>query len=137
MFRAITSVLLLGLLLGTHTILDICEIRCSSQLPGHHEGQSTAAAGMQGMAHCDAPAQTAAQHSIWEKCIRSHCSHAELAFVDNQRRGLITQTIATLSYPFLSESPSPVTLVEGAPQQHQSLPLQTSSCPESILNIRV
>jgi len=137
MFRTITSVLLLGLLLGTHTVLDVCGIRCSSQLRGHREGLSTASAGMQGMAHCATGAQTAARPSIQERCIRSHCSHAELAFVANQRRGLIAQTIATLPCPFLSDSPSPATLIEGAPRQHRSLSLQTSSSPESILNIRV
>jgi hypothetical protein len=137
MFRAITSVLLLGLLLGTHTVLDVCGIRYSSQLRGHHEALSTAAVGMQGMAHCAPATQTAAQPSIGEGCVRAHCSQAELAFVANQRRGLIAQTLATLPCSFLSDSPSPATLIEGFPRQRRSLLLQTSSSPESILNIRV
>jgi hypothetical protein len=132
MRRPIISVILLGLLLGAHTVRAICGIRCSSQ-----EIISTAAGGMQGMAHCHADAQTAGQHSIEEECCRSHGNHEELAFVTERQRGLNAQTIGALLYPLLTVVPSGSMLIGRNPRQHRCSPVQTSSSPESILNIRV
>jgi hypothetical protein len=132
MCRPIISVILLGLLLGAHTVGAICGIHCSSQ-----EIISTAAGGMQGMAHCHADAQTAGLHSMQEDCCRSHGNHEELAFVTNRQRGLDAQTIGALLYPLLTGVPSGSMLIARNPRQHRCSPVQTSSSPESILNIRV
>jgi hypothetical protein len=136
MYRSITSVLLLALLLGMHTVLAICGIRCASQLYGHQKAVSTAA-GMQGMAHCHAAAQTASGRSFQEECSHSRCSHEELAMVANQQRG--PNTSGTLLNPPLSlkDSLLRAMLIARAPQRPRGSPIQTSSSPESILNIRV
>ena len=134
MFRPITSVLLLGLLLGTHAGFDICGIRCSAQLRGHQQLVSTVAAGMEGMAHCTPSAQTAAQHSIQQKCLRSHCDREELTFLSSRERGLTVQTIGARLCPLPNDSPSQGTLISRPRRQDR---LRTSSSPASILNIRV
>jgi hypothetical protein len=137
MFRRITSVLLLGLLLGTHAGLDICGIRCSAQFRDQQKVVSTLAAGMQGMAHGIPVAQTGGRHSFQRECHRSHCDHEELTFLSNRERGLTVQTIGAQLCPLPDDSPSQGTLIAGPPGQDRSWPLRTSSSPASILNIRV
>jgi hypothetical protein len=70
-----------------------------------------------------------------EECCGSHRNHEELAFVTE--RELNAQTMGALLYPLLTESPSGVMLIARDRRQLRCLPVQTSSSPESILNIRV
>jgi hypothetical protein len=137
MFRPITSVLLLGLLLATHAGFDICEIRCSARLRDQQKVVSTVVAGIQRMANGTPAAQTGARRSIQRECHRSHCDHEELTFLSNRERGLTVQTIGAQLCPLPDGSPSQGTLIAGPPGQDRSWPLRTSSSPASILNIRV
>jgi hypothetical protein len=137
MFRPITSVLLVALLLGTHTGFDICGIRCSAQLRGHQQLVSTVAAGMEGMAHCTPSAQTAARHSIQQECLRSHCEHEELTFLSSRERGLTVQSIGSRLCPLPNDAPSHGMLIARPRRQDRSSRLRTSASPASILNIRV
>jgi hypothetical protein len=137
MFRPITSLLLLGLLLATHAGFDICGIRGGARLRDQQKVVSTVAAGMQGMAHGTPVAQTAGRHSIQRECHRSHCDHEELTFLSNRERGFTVQTIGARLCPLPDDFPSQGTLIAGPPRQDRRSPLRTSSSPASILNIRV
>jgi hypothetical protein len=135
MFRPITSVLMLGLLLATHTGFDICGGRCSAQLRDQQKVVFTVAAGMQGVAHGTPVAQTAVRHSIQRECHRSRCDHEELTFLPD--RDLTVRTIGARLSPLPNDFPSQVSLIARPLRQDRSSPLRTSSSPPSILNIRV
>jgi hypothetical protein len=133
MLRSITCLLLLGMLLSTHAFVAVCGLRCDSQL----QSDQPKSAGMHGMAHCHTVSQTANPHSMQRECRHSGCNQEELALVANRQIGGTRVGTKVSWFLRLTDVQSASRLVARTAGEHRRLRRETSSSPESILNIRV
>lgn len=137
MRRSITSVLLIGLLLSTHTILAICGLHCTSQFRGCEHAITTATKGMQGMAHCHASSQLAGQGHIESGCCHSNLGNEEFAWVADPQYRPHSQAVGSVLTLLLNVTDESVAVANATSIRNpRSLP-HTSSSLESILNLRV